>query len=116
LIPDTAPGITCTTAASKALLSLAAIIGLQVLSSNETPGLGDKIEKDPDFRANFTALDASLKQEIVTVKNGEKTEPWQIDGISGATVSSKAVGKALNESAQFWIPTLKQALSAGGTP
>ncbi|MGA0333673.1 MAG: RnfABCDGE type electron transport complex subunit G [Kiritimatiellia bacterium] len=86
------------------------IVGLQVLSSNETPGLGDKIAKDPAFQSNFTALDASLTHEIETVKNGEKTEAWQIDGISGATVSSKAVGKALRESTREWLPKLKAAL------
>jgi electron transport complex protein RnfG len=86
------------------------IVGLQVLSSNETPGLGDKISKDPEFRKNFTALDASLAHEIVTVKHGEKTQPWQIDGISGATVSSKAVGKALRVSTNEWVSKLNAAL------
>ena len=89
------------------------VVGLQVLSSNETPGLGDKIEKDPAFQNNFTALDASLAHEIETVKNGEKTAPWQIDGISGATVSSKAIGKALRLSTNEWVPKLNAALEAG---
>lgn len=86
------------------------IIGLQVLSSNETPGLGDKISKDPAFQENFTALDASLVHEIETVKSGQKTGAWQVDGISGATVSSKAVGKALRESTNQWVPKLNTAL------
>ncbi|RMD87054.1 MAG: FMN-binding protein, partial [Candidatus Dadabacteria bacterium] len=34
-----------------------AIIGMNVLESKETPGLGDKIESDPDFTAQFKALD-----------------------------------------------------------
>ncbi len=89
------------------------IVGMQVLASNETPGLGDKIAKDPEFQANFQGLDASLDHEIVTVKSGEKTEPWQIDGISGATVSSMAVGKAVNDSTQYWIPQLTEALEGG---
>jgi electron transport complex protein RnfG len=86
------------------------IVGLQVLSSNETPGLGDKIEKDSEFQKNFEALDASLEHDIVTVKSGAKTEPWQIDGISGATVSSKAIGKALRTSTQKWLPALEASL------
>jgi len=88
------------------------VIGMKVLSSNETPGLGDKIEKDPVFQENFTALDASLAEPIETVKNGEKEHPWQVDGISGATVSSKAVGKALRESTSKWVPLILQALEA----
>lgn len=88
------------------------IIGLNVLSSNETPGLGDKIAKDENFQSNFNSLDASLSHDIVTVKSGEKDQPWQIDGISGATVSSMAVGKALRESTRTWLPKLNRALEA----
>ena len=32
------------------------IVGIRVLASKETPGLGDKIETDPDFLENFVAL------------------------------------------------------------
>ena len=68
------------------------ITGISVLQSTETPGFGDKISTDPDFLANFRALDARLNSDgsalqhpIVTVKHGTKTEDWQVDAISGAT-------------------------------
>jgi len=90
------------------------ITGISVIKMAETPGLGDKIIKDENFLKNFIALDAklnpegkSLKNAIVTVNSGNKTELWQIDAISGATVSSKAVGKALNDSAQILLPMLQ---------
>ena len=89
------------------------IRGIQVLKMAETPGLGDKIIKDANFQANFDALDASvdmnqmaLVNPIVTVKHGTKQHPWEIDAISGATISAKAVGKALNQSAQALLPKL----------
>jgi electron transport complex protein RnfG len=92
-----------------------AITGMKVLESKETPGLGDKVEKEPHFIANFEALDArpaadgsSLAHPIVTVKEGEKTEPWQIDGITGATITSEAIGDILNNSAQRWVPILER--------
>jgi len=92
-----------------------AIVGFKVLESKETPGLGDKIEKEAHFIANFEALDATvsedgqaLKNPIVTVKQGEKTEPWQIDGITGATITSKAIGAILNNSAGTWVPILER--------
>lgn len=92
-----------------------AIIGFMVLDSKETPGLGDKIESEPHFIANFEKLDAtvapdgeSLLNPIVTVKQGEKTEPWQIDGITGATITSEAIGRLLNNSANDWIPALEK--------
>jgi electron transport complex protein RnfG len=75
------------------------VIGMTVLQSTETPGLGDKIIRDPAFHANFEALDVS--REVEVVKSGTKTEPWQIDGISGATVSSQAVGQAIRRGAEM---------------
>jgi electron transport complex protein RnfG len=91
-----------------------AIVGMQVLESKETPGLGDKIEKDEAFKANFESLDVQLGPDgetvahpIETVKQGEKTEPWQIDGITGATISSVAIGDMLRASTKKWIPELE---------
>ena len=90
-----------------------AIVGFEVLTSRETPGLGTKIETEPAFLDNFTALDvsldatgAALANEIVTVKQGEKTAPWQIDGITGATISSVAIGDILASSTARWVPLI----------
>lgn len=95
-----------------------AIIGIQVLESKETPGLGDKIESDPDFLDNFERLDVSLGAErtalahpIVPVRHGQKSEPWQVDGITGATISSQAIASILNKSAQLWVPRLQRNLN-----
>lgn len=103
-----------------------AIVGMRVLASKETPGLGDKIEKDPAFVANFTALDVSLDaagqslaQPIEAVKQGTKTAPFQIDGITGATISSQAVAAILRRSSAQWVPLVHrlqaQFASDGGT-
>lgn len=96
---------------------LDAIVGFMILDSKETPGLGDKVETEPHFVANFEALDATLTADgdallhpIVTVKQGEKTEPWQIDGITGATITSEAIGNILNDSARTWVPVLEKDL------
>jgi electron transport complex protein RnfG len=48
----------------------------------------------------------TLKNEIKTVKNGEKTNSWEIDAITGATITSRAVGNILNKSSKEWIPTI----------
>lgn len=93
------------------------IVGLRVLESRETPGLGDKIDVDPDFRANFAALDVALDaagaapaHPIELVRHGEKSCQWQIDAITGATVSSRAVADLLRDSAAFWTPRLRARL------
>ena len=89
------------------------IRGIDVLKMAETPGIGDKIAKDPVFLENFTALEArpnpagsGLENAIVLVKQGQKSEPWQIDSISGATISSKAIARMLNDSAQRYAPVI----------
>ncbi len=95
------------------------ITGITVVESKETPGLGDKIYKDQEFLKNFNALDARLSSdgrrllnEIVTVKHGTRTKPWEIDAISGATVSSKAIGRMLNQSAQKMFPLVMTHLES----
>lgn len=92
-----------------------AIVGFRILDSKETPGLGDRVEIEPHFIANFEALDVRLNNTgnalvnpIITVKQGEKTEPWQIDGITGATITSEAIGDILNGSASTWAPILQR--------
>lgn len=90
-----------------------AVIGFYVLESKETPGLGDKIEKDPVFLANFEALDVSLdeggagvKNNVILVKPGQKENAWEIDAITGATISSRAIGNIISSSTAEWVPVI----------
>jgi electron transport complex protein RnfG len=76
------------------------IIGYEVLSCKETPGLGDKIFKDISFVSGFLGL--SVVPEIVAVKKGEKVKANEVEAITGATISSKAVVRLLNKSVQKW--------------
>ncbi len=74
------------------------VVGMEILESRETPGLGDKIYKDAAFVANFQSL--SIDPEIVTVKKGTRSAQNEIDAITGATISSKAVARIINEAAR----------------
>jgi Na+-translocating ferredoxin:NAD+ oxidoreductase subunit G len=94
-----------------------AIVGMKVLDSKETPGLGDKILFDPEFLANFVRLDVGLSDDgsqlshaIASVKHGTKSQPWQIDAITGATVSSNAIANILNGSAARIVPAIRAHL------
>ncbi len=98
------------------------VIGIGVVAMRETPGIGDKIITDREFLANFTALDVKLKadlsalaNEVRAVKHGSKTSAWQIDAIAGATITSRAVGKAINDSAQALLPRLVPQLDTLAT-
>jgi Na+-translocating ferredoxin:NAD+ oxidoreductase subunit G len=101
------------------------IVGMKVLESKETPGLGDKIMKDPAFLKNFEALDvtlddavAALAHPIAFAKHGEKSEEWQVEGITGATISSRAVASILNEGTNKALPLIQKNIEAleGGAP
>ncbi len=80
------------------------IVGMEVLESRETPGLGDKIYKDADFQKNFLALEVFPK--VIMVKKGRKSAPNEVDAISGATISSKAIVKIINETNERWSKRL----------
>jgi electron transport complex protein RnfG len=98
------------------------VVGIGVVNMRETPGIGDKIITDKEFLANFNALDVKLKgdlsvlaNEVKAVKHGTKTSPWQIDAIAGATITSRAVGKAINDTAQALLPRLVPNLEKLGS-
>ena len=66
------------------------IIGYKILSHNETPGLGDQTES-PKFKKQFKG------KKIDTLEITKNHEPGKIDAITGATISSTAVTKAIKE-------------------
>ena len=81
------------------------VVGMQVLESRETPGLGDKIIKDNSFLDCFR--DLAISPEVVAVKKG-RTQDNEIDAISGATISSVAIVKIINQANSRWIDRLPE--------
>lgn len=95
------------------------IVGMKVLESKETPGLGDKIAKDPGFRENFAALSVALsdnneemRNEITLAKHGKKSDAWQIEAITGATISSRAIANILRASSADAVPMIQKNIDA----
>ena len=71
------------------------IAGFDCLASNETPGFGDRI-KLPNWRSQFAGVPA---EKLQLVKTGDaKRIDSEIVAITGATVSSEAVVKIINNS------------------
>jgi len=69
------------------------VIGMQVLESKETPGLGDKIEKDSAFVAAFSEVEVPL----IGLKSGRETgAESEVVMITGATISSRAIIDIIN--------------------
>ncbi|RCK80752.1 MAG: Na(+)-translocating NADH-quinone reductase subunit C [Candidatus Ozemobacter sibiricus] len=84
-----------------------AILGIDVLEHSETPGLGARIEEEK-FRAQFRGLIArhGVRAAKIKFKEGE------FDGVTGATLTSKAVEEIINAA----IRKIKTVAGPGGTP
>jgi len=81
-----------------------AVLGMKVLESKETPGLGDKIEKDMAFVGQFAGTGVPLQGH----KAGEGgNDPRGIDMITGATISSRAVIRIINNAVERWAPLVE---------
>lgn len=80
------------------------ITGLEVLEASETAGLGAKC-KESQFKDQFAGINAD---SIEYTKDGAKADN-EIDAISGATITTKAVTKGVNAAIAF----LKQDIMQG---
>jgi electron transport complex protein RnfG len=83
------------------------VVGMKVLESRETPGLGDKIYKDEDWvRQNFRTLQIAPQINVIKPKPGQKKAPNEVDAITGATISAVAVANIINQANKRWLPFL----------
>lgn len=68
------------------------IAGVAILDvSGETPGLGQNAAKE-----SFYSPYAGLKKGVSLLKNGAKAENNEVDAVTGATITSTAVTRAVN--------------------
>ena len=68
------------------------IAGVAILDvSGETPGLGQNAAKE-----SFYSQYAGLKKGVSLLKNGAKAENNEVDAVTGATITSTAVTRAVN--------------------
>ena len=79
--------------------------GIKVLEQNETPGLGNRI-KEPAFEGQFKGLEIKPKVEYIKYRKPEK--PNQITAITGATISSDAVVKNINNAVEKVLKAFPQ--------
>jgi electron transport complex protein RnfG len=90
------------------------LTGMKVLESKETPGLGDKIFKDQAWVDQFFA---GPQTPLIPVKPGSgKGVPGEVDTITGATISTKAVIQIINNAVAEWKPVLEQGLPEEAQP
>ena len=84
-----------------------AIIAVDVFYNNdETPGLG-KNTSDKSFRDQYNGL--SVDQDIAVSKDDTSGNAQTVDAVTSATISSRAVTKAVNEACQLYNENVKGA-------
>ncbi len=74
------------------------VIAVEILAADdETPGLGQNVTK-PDWYAQFSGR----KDDITVIKGGTaNSENNEINAVTGATISSKAVTAAVNQALDY---------------
>jgi RnfABCDGE-type electron transport complex G subunit len=82
---------------------LETIRGVNIVANTETPGLGDRVLDDENM-AKFEGK--KLKPKLLIVREGEAAKDYEVDAITGATLTSKAVGKLVNKGAAEHVPFL----------
>ncbi len=80
------------------------LLAMKILGHKETPGLGDRIEKDTAYTSQF----GRVKAPLVPVKRGnaKPNDSTNVQTITGATISSKAVIKIISTAISRWDPLL----------
>lgn len=81
------------------------ITGLKVIENVETPGLGNRIE-EAEWAAQYQGL--APDREVSVVKQVRDADKNQIQAITGATISSEAVTKIVNDACAQVLPRLEQ--------
>lgn len=81
------------------------VIGLTFTAQNETPGLGGRID-EPPYRNQFRGLAIAPGQAI---RYGDN-DGTRLDAVTGATLSSNAVLRILNEVLTDLLPELEVQL------
>lgn len=85
------------------------LLGMKVLESKETPGLGDKIEKDSAFVTSFHGVVPPI--DAVKAGRGSGSES-EVDMITGATISSRTVIEIINRRMETIGPLIEVYLES----
>ena len=88
------------------------LIAMKVIANKETPGLGNKIESDSAFMNGFVTAVAPVNG---VKKDRVKSGPNDVVMITGATISSRAVIRIINDAIARWQP-LMDAYHEEATP
>ena len=83
--------------------SMHKLIAMKVIGNKETPGLGNKIETDSSFVNGFANAVAPING---VKKDRGKSTPSDVVMITGATISSRAVIRIIDNAIARWQPMM----------
>lgn len=93
---------------------LVTVAGASFDHAGETPGLGAEIKDNPTFSGNFSMENEPKKiyndgeyTSVVVRKGGARNLDYEVDGISGATVTADGVTEMLNRGIKYYEAYLK---------
>ena len=91
--------------------------GIEILEHLETPGLGANIESPELFKNQFRgkSSEGSKQGKLVVVKGRKAAGNWEIEALTGATVSPRGVVQAVNNGLAMF-EKYKSEILAGGMP
>ena len=90
------------------------ITGVEILEHLETPGLGANIEKS-SFKGQFKGKfqDGAPDGKLQVVKGRKAEKNWEVEALTGATVSPRGIVQALNNGLAMFEKHKKQILVSG---
>lgn len=101
VLPISGKGYQSTLRATLALeADLTTIAALTITEQAETPGIGARIET-PDWQNLWAGKEVTDEtgKIVITVVRGQASGPHEVDGISGATITSNGVANML----RYWL-------------
>jgi Na+-transporting NADH:ubiquinone oxidoreductase subunit C len=85
------------------------IAGVTFDHKGETPGLGAEIKDNPSFPGQFIGKQIFKDGEVAVLvrKGGSQDTTYEVDGISGATITCDGVTEMLQRGIAYYLPYLE---------
>lgn len=97
---------------------LATIAGVSFDHKGETPGLGAEIKDNAKFQEQFQDKTIfgynGTYSSVIVRKGGAQNPEYEVDGISGATVTANGVSEMLNRGIAYYLPYIKRVQEEQG--
>ena len=97
---------------------LATVAGVSFDHKGETPGLGAEIKDNAKFQEQFKDKTIfgynGTYSSVIVRKGGAQNDAYEVDGISGATVTANGVSEMLNRGIKYYLPYIKRVQSEEG--